>query len=49
MINKLKYSAPVTETVVVNMNDRILSGSDWYLQGGQGDFNYSVEEDDSWA
>ena len=49
MKKKNKYSAPAAEAVIVNMTDRILSGSDWYLQGGQGDFNYSVEEDDSWA
>lgn len=49
MIKKNKYFTPVTETVNLNLADRILGASDWLLLGGQGDFNYEIEEDDTWA
>lgn len=45
MDKKNKYLTPVTETVNVNLSDRILGASDWLLMGGQGSFNYDVEED----
>lgn len=45
MIKKNKYFTPVTETVNLNLADRILGASDWLLLGGQGDFTYDVETD----
>lgn len=45
MYKKNKYSTPVTETVNVNLADRILGASDWLLLGGQGDFTYTVDEE----
>lgn len=49
MDKKNKYLTPVTETVNVNLADGILGASGWLLLGGQGDFNYEIEEDDTWA
>lgn len=49
MIKKNKYSAPLSEPVSIDTSHPILDGSPWYLQGGKGDFNYEVEEDDTWA
>lgn len=42
--NKLLYKAPTTESVGL-VAETIICGSPWYLQGGQGDFNYTVEEE----
>ena len=49
MDKKNKYFTPVTETVNLNLADRILGASDWLLLGGQGDFSYEIEEDNEFA
>ena len=42
------YDAPVAALVGLNA-EGLLCGSPWYLQGGQGDFSYTIEEDDEFA
>ena len=46
MIKKLKYFAPRVEETVVTVMDRIMDSGKWYQKGGQGDFDYIIEEED---
>lgn len=46
---KKNYLTPVSSVETLTLERHILDGSPWYLQGGQGDFNYSVEEDNEFA
>ncbi len=46
---KQNYLTPVTESVTIDLENNFLGGSSWYTQGGQGNFNYEVEEDDEFA
>ena len=45
MKKKLQYLKPATDAVNLQLADRILGASDWFLLGGSGDFNYSIEEE----
>lgn len=45
MKKKQKYLTPATDAVNLQLADRILGASDWFLLGGSGDFNYTVEEE----
>lgn len=49
MDKKNKYSTPVTETVNVNLADGILGASNWFLLGGEGDFDFEVVEENEFA
>lgn len=45
-----EYLSPAVEVIGLN-SESVLCASDptpWYKQGGQGDFDYIIEEDDSW-
>lgn len=42
--NKSRYDAPAA-TIVGLVAETIICGSPWYLQGGQGNFSYEVEEE----
>lgn len=47
---KKKYESPLTEVISLEHRDPVLdSSSPWYKQGGQGNFNYGVEEEDEFA
>ena len=44
------YVSPSVETVELS-SESVLCASDpqpWYKQGGQGDFDYTIEEEDGW-
>lgn len=45
---KKDYQKPIAEEFNVLLENRFLDGS-WLVQGGQGNFNYTVEEDDEFA
>ena len=51
MINKIAYNSPYLycKELKVEGSMAVTSGStEWYNQGGQGNFTYTVEEDTSW-
>lgn len=45
---KQHYLSPSTDLVNVNLENRFLD-STWYTRGGQGNFNYEIEEEDEFA
>ena len=48
--NPRDYISPSVETVDLS-SESVLCASDpqpWYKQGGQGDFDYSIEEEEGW-
>lgn len=50
LTEKRKYLSPAVEVLGLS-SESVLCASDptpWYKQGGQGDFDYIIEEDDSW-
>ena len=51
IINKIAYNSPVLycKELKVEGSMAVNSGTtEWYDQGGQGNFTYTVEEDTSW-
>lgn len=45
------YQAPELQTIDI-MAEGVLCASGetpWYMKGGQGDFSYGVDTDDTWA
>ena len=49
MIKIKKIYAEPEATCVGLHTEGVLCGSEWYLKGGEGNFSYDVEEDDTWA
>lgn len=49
-MHKLKslYESPCATLIGLNA-EGVLCASEWYLQGGQGDFSYEVEEENEFA
>lgn len=47
-MKKQKYLTPATDAVNLQLADRILGASDWFLLGGEGNFDYDVTEDTTW-
>lgn len=45
---KKHYLSPSTDLVNVNLENRFLDSA-WYTRGGQGNFNYEIEEEDEFA
>lgn len=43
---KKTYTTPLTEVEHYRLERNFLTGSDWYTQGGQGNFSYTIEEED---
>ena len=51
MINKIAYNSPelfFLELYAENIMAVTSGSTEWYDQGGQGNFTYTVEEDTSW-
>ena len=46
--NLSDYISPSVETVELSSESVLCASDPWYKQGGQGDFDYSIEEEDSW-
>ena len=47
---KKNYQSPAIEETLVAVESGIAASSTlWYEQGGQGDFNYVVSEDETWG
>ena len=49
--NGVGYSSPAVEVIDL-ASETVLCTSEptpWYRQGGQGDFDYEVDEDKGWA
>ena len=42
------YVSPSVETVELSSESVLCASDPWYKQGGQGDFDYTIEEEDSW-
>ncbi len=44
---KKNYETPLSEVISLDHRDPVLDGgSPWYKKGGQGDFGYTVEEEE---
>ncbi len=47
---KKNYQSPAIEETLVAVESGIAASPTlWYEQGGQGDFNYVVSEDETWG
>ena len=46
--NLRDYISPSVETVELSSESVLCASDPWYKQGGQGDFDYSIEEENSW-
>lgn len=49
-MHKLKSIYESPEATLIGLHaEQIICGSPWYQQGGEGDFNYDVETDNTFA
>ena len=44
--NLRDYISPSVETVELSSESVLCASDPWYKQGGQGDFDYSIEEEE---
>ena len=43
------YLTPLLEVETVQIEHNFAASTNWLKQGGQGDFDYDVEEDETWG
>ena len=49
-MHKLKSNYESPQATLIDLHaEGVLCGSEWYLQGGQGNFDFNVTEDDEFA